>query len=88
MKNNDELTASTLKALVELGGSGSIYEINYKVYEIMKLSNDILEIPHNSDRRSEVDYKLSWSRTYFKKYGLIKFYSWDLGTVESRYRCE
>jgi restriction system protein len=69
----DELIIPTLKALVKLGGSGTIEEINTKVYEITNLSDEILQIPHNEDSsRTEVDYRLAWSRTYLKKYGLIE----------------
>lgn len=68
----DELIIPTVKALVELGGSGSIEEINNKVYEIANLSDDILQVSHGEDGRSEVDYRLAWSRTYLKKFGLIE----------------
>ncbi|MEG2493679.1 MAG: restriction endonuclease [Rikenellaceae bacterium] len=70
----DELIIPTLKALVSLGGSGSIDEINPKVYEIANISDDILLISHKEDEdgRSEVDYRLAWSRTYLKKFGLIE----------------
>ena len=68
----DELIIPTVKSLIELGGSGSIDEINSKVYEIAELSDDILKIPHGEDGRSEVDYRLAWSRTYLRKYGLIE----------------
>lgn len=68
----DELIISTVKALVELGGSGSIEEINNKVYEIANLSDDVLLVSHGEDGRSEVDYRLAWSRTYLKKFGLIE----------------
>ncbi len=68
----DQLIMPTLKALIELGGSGSIEEINEKVYEIAHLPEEILEIPHNDTSvQSEVDYRLAWARTYLKKYGLI-----------------
>jgi restriction system protein len=43
----DELIIPTIKALQELGGSGSIEEINSKVYVIAEISDDILQIPHN-----------------------------------------
>ena len=39
----DELFIPTVIALVELGGSGSIEEINSKVYEIANIPNDILQ---------------------------------------------
>jgi restriction system protein len=70
----DELIIPTVKALKELGGSGSVEEINSKVYEIAKISDDILMIPHGNEEgtTSEVDYRLAWSRTYLKKFGLLE----------------
>jgi restriction system protein len=68
----DKLLIPTLKALTKLGGSGTIEEINEKVYQIANLSEDVLKIPHDeTGLRSEIDYRLAWSRTYLKKYGLI-----------------
>jgi restriction system protein len=68
----DELIIPTLKALKELGGSGTIEEINEKVYLIAKISEDTLLVPHGENGlNSEVDYRLAWSRTYLKKYGVI-----------------
>jgi len=69
----DELIVPTVKAIQELGGSGSIEEINNKVYGIAEISDEILQIPHGEEGAvSEVDYRLAWSRTYLKKYGLLE----------------
>jgi restriction system protein len=69
----DELLIPTLKALIELGGSGSVEEINTKVYEIAKIPDDILQIPHSEGGTNiKVDYRLAWSRTYLKKFGLLE----------------
>ncbi len=69
----DELLIPTLKALQELGGSGSIEEINSKIYVIAEISDDILQIPHGEEGAvSEIDYRLAWSRTYLKKFGLLE----------------
>jgi restriction system protein len=68
----DELIIPTLKALIKLGGSGNIEEINEIAYEIANISEDALQISHGENGLiSEVDYRLAWSRTYLKKYGLI-----------------
>jgi restriction system protein len=68
----DELIIPTLQALKKLGGSGSIEEIIEAVYEIANISEDILQISHDENGlQREVDYRLAWSRTYLKKYGLI-----------------
>ncbi len=69
----DELLIPTVKALQELGGSGSIEEINSKVYVIAEISDEILQIPHGEEGAvSEIDYRLAWSRTYLKKFGLLE----------------
>jgi len=41
--------------------------------QLLNLSNQVLEIPHgNSASQGEVEYRLGWSRTYLKKYGLLE----------------
>lgn len=69
----DELLVPTIKALQELGGSGSIEEINSKVYVIAEISDETLQAPHGLEGTvNEVDYRLAWSRTYLKKFGLLE----------------
>ncbi|MEM5786647.1 MAG: restriction endonuclease [Syntrophobacteraceae bacterium] len=62
-----------LKALHELGGSGSIEEILSQVSDSLNLPEDVLSIPHNPEKSSqtEVEYRLAWARTYLKKFGII-----------------
>ena len=68
-----ELMNPLLKALHDLGGSGSIPEISTKVSEILNLPDDILNIPHDAKRGTQtaVEYRLAWARTYLKKYGIL-----------------
>jgi restriction system protein len=69
----DKMLIPTLKALKQLGGSGSIGEINEKVYKIADIDEETLAILHKEDGMlSEVDYRLAWARTYLKKFGLIE----------------
>lgn len=69
----DELIVPTVKALIDLGGSGTVEEINTKVYEIANIRDNILQIPHGEEGTTiEVDYRLAWSRTYLKKFGLLE----------------
>lgn len=69
----DELLVPTVKALIQLGGSGTIEEINSQVYEIANLTDDIIQIPHgDKGTTNEVDYRIAWSRTYLKKFGLLE----------------
>lgn len=66
------LIEATYKALKELGGSGRNDEINKKVYQILGLSSETLEILHTGRTSfSEVDYRLAWARTLLKNYGAI-----------------
>lgn len=70
---HDKMMIPTLEALKLLGGSGSIDEINEKVYEVAGYDDEILEIPHDENGvQSKVEYRLAWARTYLKKYGLIE----------------
>lgn len=73
MPQYHELMNPLLKALHDLGGSGSIDEIAQKVAEITNLPEDILNVPHNPEKSSqtEVEYRLAWARTYLKKYGIL-----------------
>ena len=69
----DKLMIPVLDALIGLGGSGTIEEINEKVYELKNFSEEVLEIPHGeAGSVSEVDYRLAWARTYLKKFGLLE----------------
>jgi restriction system protein len=60
--------------LKALGGSGTIEEINNKVVEVMRLSDQQLEVLYNPEKSSQtaVEYRLAWARTYLKKYGLLE----------------
>lgn len=68
----DQFMIPLIKGLKELGGSGTIEELNEKVYGIFNLSDEILEIPHSeNDTRSEIEYRLAWTRTYLKKADIL-----------------
>jgi restriction system protein len=73
MPTYDSLMNPMLKALYMLGGSGSIDEINEKTIEVANLPDEILDIPHGvGGARSEIEYRMAWTRTYLKKYGLLE----------------
>ena len=79
-----------IQALRSLGGSGTIEEINNKASEIAGLSDEQLEVLHNPEKggQTEVEYRLAWTRTYLKKYGVLENSSrgvWAL-TSEGRQR--
>ncbi len=88
MPTYDRLMNPTIQALKALGGSGTIEEINSKVTELEDLSDKQLEVLHDPQKGSqtEVEYRLAWSRTYLKKYGIVENSSrgvWSL-TSEGR----
>ena len=70
----DALMNPVVRALKSLGGSGTIEEINNKVIEIAGISDEQLEVLHNPEKggMSEIEYRLAWSRTYLKKYGVLE----------------
>ena len=70
----DDLMNPVLQALKELGGSGTNEEINSKVIEITKVPSYQLEILHNPTKggMTEIEYRLMWTRTYLKKFGVIE----------------
>ena len=70
----DALMNPVIQALKNLGGSGTIEEINNEVSEIAGLSDEQLEILHNPEKggQTEVEYRLAWTRTYLKKYGVLE----------------
>jgi len=70
----DQLMGPLIRALQELGGSGSIEEIEDKVAELEKFPDDVLAQLHNPGKSSqpEIAYRLAWARTYLKKYGLLE----------------
>jgi restriction system protein len=61
-----------LQAIQELGGSGTNDEINNKVIEILKLSEDLLMIMHKNTSQTEFEYEMAWVRTMLKNQGLLE----------------
>ena len=70
----DALMNPLVQALKQLGGSATIEELNAKTAEIAGLTDEQLEILHNPSEggRTEVEYRLAWSRTWLKRYGLLE----------------
>ncbi len=70
----DAMMNPLLRAMKELGGSGTIEEINNKVAEFLGLHDKQLDIMHDSKRggQTEFEYRLAWTRSYFKRYGILE----------------
>jgi len=70
----DALMNPLIQALKSLGGSGTIEEIDAKVAEIAGLTDEQLQVLHDPEKsgQTEVEYRLAWTRTYLKKYGVLE----------------
>ncbi|HEX6270590.1 MAG TPA: winged helix-turn-helix domain-containing protein [Anaerolineales bacterium] len=70
----DDLMNPVIQALKSLGGSGTNEEINAKVAELVRIPSEQLEILHNPEKggMTEMEYRLMWTRTYLKIYGVIE----------------
>ena len=68
----DSMLLPAVQAIQILGGSGTTEEIYDKVIQLLNLPDKVLEIPHGKTSQTEVEYRLAWSRTYLKKYGLLQ----------------
>jgi len=70
----DDLMNPVIQVLKSLGGSGTNEEINTKVAELVKIPSEQLEILHNPEKggMTEIEYRLMWTRTYLKIYGIIE----------------
>lgn len=61
-----------MRALRDLGGSGSVEEINEQVVALRGLTEEQQAIPHSPGNRTEVEYRLAWARTLAKNIGLVE----------------
>ena len=64
------LTLALLKVLVNLGGEGSVNELDLGVVQEINLSEDLLTIKRSGNRK-EIQYRLAWIRTKAKQNGFI-----------------
>jgi restriction system protein len=67
----DELMPPTLRALKEMGGSGTNEELLAKIIELEQIPSDIQAVQHTDHRQSRLNYNLAWAKTYLKKVGAI-----------------
>lgn len=69
--NYKALINPTLKALKELGGSANSTEIEEKIIENLKLTDDEVNEIH-SGSRTKLNYQLAWAKNNLKNYGLLE----------------
>jgi restriction system protein len=68
----DELLKPTLQALVTLGGSGSIEEIEDTVIAALNVTQKQLDVTYPKSGNSVVPHRIAWARTALKKAGLTE----------------
>lgn len=70
----EQLMPPLLKALGNLGGSGSINEIYGEVVKIKNFDDETLAMPYKPGKsnQTEIRYRLGWARTYLKKTGYLE----------------
>jgi restriction endonuclease Mrr len=61
----------TLVAVKELGGSGSIAEIEAKVVELIDATEAQQAVLHKQGPLSQINYMVAWCRTYLKFAGYL-----------------
>ncbi|AHD23221.1 restriction endonuclease [Rhodococcus pyridinivorans SB3094] len=66
-----DLLWPTVQAVIELGGSGVIEEIDCAVISRTGLSEAAQAVLHGDGPGTEIEYRLAWARTYLKGMGLL-----------------
>ncbi len=66
----DELFNPLLEAMKKLGGSASVSELNEEVTKSLNLTDEEVAEPRN-ERMTVLQYRLAWTRSYLKAYGLL-----------------
>ena len=82
-----DLIIPTIKALKQLGGIGTLHEVNQKLCEIEQFTSDLTAVIHKKNTvggkvESEINYRIAWARTYLRDYGIIENPSWGLWTLK------
>lgn len=67
-----QLMWPTLKALKSMGGSATGEELLNKVIELESFSPEVQSIPHGNGRRTKLEYRLAWAKTYLKGAGALE----------------
>ncbi len=66
-----DLLWPTLRAVIALGDSGTIDELNAKVLELEDFSEAQQSILHGDGPLTETEYRLAWARTSLKRIGAL-----------------
>ena len=79
------LIESTYKSLVACNGSATNDEILDTVIDLLKLSDEVINIMHTDNMQTKLQYELRWARTYLKKYGAIQNSKKGVWTISNGY---
>jgi restriction system protein len=66
----DAFFQPVLDGIKRLGGSASIAELNEEATKFLNLTPQEIAEPHD-ERRTKVEYRFAWARTYLKAFGLL-----------------
>lgn len=72
MPTHDKLMNPIIKALHDLGGSGTVKEIENSVVKLENIPDSIADVPHGNGSSTEIGYRLAWALSYLKKYGVLE----------------
>lgn len=79
----DDLFNPVLKAIHQLGGSGSVAEIEEKVISFLKLNDEEINDIHRGTT-TKLNYRLRWARNYLKNFGLLENSSRGVWSLTSK----
>lgn len=68
----NDMMPQLFRAIKELGGSGTISEIDQRTIKLLDLPEEVIEFPHGESNKTEIEYRLAWTRTYMKKVGILE----------------
>ena len=66
-----DLLWPTLQAVIALGGSGVIEDIDSEVIDRAGLPEAVRTVLHGDGPGTEIEYRVAWARTYLKGMGLL-----------------
>ena len=66
-----DLLCPALQAVIALGGSASIAELDAAVIDREQFSPESQSVLHGDGPSTEIQYRLAWARTYLKGMGLL-----------------
>ena len=69
---DDEVLGGLFQALCNLGWEGTTGEIREYAAELLGIEEDVWEWHDERRTQREIDYRLSWARSYLKRCGILE----------------